>query len=215
MPALRDLLRTLPVFSGVMRDFDPAMVPGSPHELFALWLREAIEDSVVEPHAMTLATSDGVPDARVLILKDLDEEGWWFATNTHSAKGIQLTNRAAAALTFYWPEVGRQVRVRGSIIAASKERSAADFRARGTAARAVALASRQSQELTDRRVCAAAVADAERRLAADRDLIAGTWQANALAAATVEFWQADKDRQHVRVQYRSDNNEWSHILLWP
>ena len=54
-----------------------------------------------------------------------------------------------------------------------------------------------------------------RRLAADRDLIAGTWQAYALAAATVEFWQADKDRQHVRVQYRSDNNEWSHILLWP
>ena len=112
MPALRDLLRMLPVFSGVMRDFDPAMVPGSPHELFALWLREAIEDSVVEPHAMTLATSDGdgVPDARVLILKDLDEEGCVVRHKHPRAKGIQLTNRAAAALTFYWPEVGRQVR---------------------------------------------------------------------------------------------------------
>jgi len=166
---------------------------------------------------MTLSTSDltGAPDARTLILKDLDEQGWWFATSAASIKGSQLATHPVAALTFYWPQVARQVRVRGHVVTGSAERSAADFRSRGTGARAVALASRESQPLDNRSACARAVADAERQLAADPDLAAPSWQVYAVVAHTVEFWQADKDRQHVRVQYRHGEDGWTRTLLWP
>lgn len=214
---MRDLLRSLPVFSGVMRDFAAAVAPEQPVVLFSQWLRDAVEDGVPEPHAMTLSTCDetGLPDARILILKDLDDDGWWFATNANSAKGIQLADLPAAALTFYWPQVGRQIRVRGTIVAGSAERSAADFRARGSGARAVALASHESQPLADVHTCARAVADAQRRLADNPDLIAPDWRTYAVNATVVEFWQADKDRQHLRVQYRRDEGRWTHTLLWP
>lgn len=165
---------------------------------------------------MTLSTSDetGAPDARVLILKDLDEHGWWFATNSESVKGVQLAARSMAALTFYWPTVARQIRVRGSVIAGSAQLSAADFRSRSTGARTVALASKESQPLSEHATCSDAVANAERRLVADPDLVAPSWQVYALVADTVEFWQADKDRMHIRVQYRY-GDQWTHTLLWP
>ena len=214
---MRDFLRSLPVFAGVMRDFDANAVPDDPAELFGSWLRDAVDEGVPEPHAMTLSTSDvtGAPDARVLILKDLDDQGWWFATSAESAKGLQLATHPAAALTFYWPAVARQVRVRGPVLTGSADLSAADFRSRGTGARAVALASRESQPLDDPSSCTRAVADAERRLAASPDLVSPAWQVYAVAAQTVEFWQAAKDRQHDRVQYRRGEGGWTHTLLWP
>jgi pyridoxamine 5'-phosphate oxidase len=214
---VREFLRSLPVFAGVIRDFDTDSLPDDPAELFSSWLREAVEAGVPEPHAMTLSTSDaaGAPDARVLILKDLDQQGWWFATSAESAKGIQLAAQPSAALTFYWPRVARQVRVRGSVVTGSAEASEADFRSRGTGARAVALASHESRPLADRATCEQAVAEAERRLTAQPDVISASWQVYAVAAHTVEFWQADQNRQHTRVQYRRQADGWTHTLLWP
>jgi pyridoxamine 5'-phosphate oxidase len=214
---MRELLRSLPVFSGVIGDFDLDALPADPADLFTRWLQEAVDEGVTEPHAMTVSTVDptGMPDARTLILKDLDAEGWWFATSADSPKGLQLSRRPVAALTFYWPSVARQVRVRGSVSTGSADTSAADFRSRGRAARAVALASRESEPLTDRATCAQAVADAAARLAGEPDLVAPSWQAYAVVADTVEFWSADKDRQHTRVRYRCHNNTWTHTLLWP
>ena len=108
---MRDYLRSLPVFAGVIRDFDTDSLPDDPVDLFGAWLRVAVEDGVPEPHAMTLSTSDasGTPDARVLILKELDERGWWFATGDEGTKSIQLADQPSTALTFYWPLVARQV----------------------------------------------------------------------------------------------------------
>jgi len=214
---MRDFLRSLPVFSGVIADFDITALPDHPAALFEQWLRNAAEEGVNEPHAMTLSTTDatGDPDARVLILKDLDERGWWFATNAASAKGIQLATQPTAALTFYWPAVGRQVRVRGSVAPGSPQHSAQDFLSRSTGARAVALASNESRPLADRAACAEAVAKAEQKIVADPSIVAPDWQAYALEARTVEFWQADKDRMHTRVQYRYHANSWTHGLLWP
>ena len=215
---MRDYLRSLPVFAGSISEFDTDTVPSAPAELFARWLREAVNDGVVEPHAMTLSTNDaaGHPDARTLILKDLENDRWWFATNARSAKGIQLVSCPAAALTFYWPSVARQVRVRGTVTTGSPEMNAADFRARGVRARAVALVSQESQSLIDRPTCAQAVEQAESRLAADPDLVSPDWTVYAIAASTVEFWQADKQRQHIRIRYtRTDDGAWRHTLLWP
>lgn len=214
---MRDYLRSLPVFVGSIPEFDPGTAPGDPSELFGRWLHHAVDHGVPEPHAMILSTTDdpGQPDARTLILKDLVDDHWWFATNAASPKGIQLVAHPAAALTFSWPAVARQVRVRGTVAAASPEISAADFRERGLGARAVALTSKESQPLSDQAHCAEAVTDARSRLAAEPELVAQEWTAYVLTAHTVEFWQADPERQHIRVQYRRHDGAWTHTLLWP
>jgi hypothetical protein len=87
---VRDYLRSMPVFSGVISEFDPDTAPDDPAPLFTQWLREAAEDGVPEPHAMTVSTCDdaGLPDAHVLILKDLDEPSWRFATKLLQRQGV-------------------------------------------------------------------------------------------------------------------------------
>jgi pyridoxamine 5'-phosphate oxidase len=214
---LREILRSLPVLVAEPAAFDPDSVPDEPTELFTAWLLAAIEAGVPEAHAMTLSTcdGDGRPDARTLILKDVDAHGWLFATASHSAKGQQLASQASAALTFYWPALARQVRVRGRVSAASRERSAADFRARGIGARAVALAGTQSTPLASRDECAVAVRAAVGCIEAMPEIVSPTWTLYAVVADTVEFWQADQDRQHIRVQYRRDGDRWTHGMLWP
>lgn len=214
---MRDFLHSLAVFSGPLADLDVASVPADPVALFERWLHDAVDEGVLEPHAMTLATCDasGAPDARVLILKDVDEHGWWFATDGASAKGCQLSEHPAAALTFYWPQRGRQVRVRGAVVRGTPERSAADFLARGSSARAVALTGNQSQRLPDRATCTKAIQDSHAALIAEPGLVSTGWHVYAVDAHVVEFWQGDKDRMHTRVQYTRDGGGWAHHLLWP
>ena len=214
---MRDFLRSLPVFASALAEFSIESLPPNPAELFDRWLREAVDDGVLEPHAMTLSTCDasGLPDARVLILKDVDEYGWWFATDGASAKGRQLADRAGAALTFYWPQCGRQVRVRGPVINGSRERSVADFRDRGSSARAIALAGNESQPLPDRAACLRAFQVCRARLVEEPDLVSASWQVYAVEPIAVEFWQADKDRMHTRVRYDRDGDAWAQQLLWP
>ncbi|MFJ9338811.1 pyridoxamine 5'-phosphate oxidase family protein [Streptomyces sp. NPDC101733] len=111
----RQWLRDLEVFAGPPPAFDPESAPTEPVRLFLSWLVEAVTDGVRDPHAMTLSTVDaaGDPDARVLILKGVDASGRQFAGHAFSPKGGQLACHPRAALTFHWPEHGRQVRVRG------------------------------------------------------------------------------------------------------
>lgn len=110
-------------------------LPDEPVAMFLKWLDEAVEAGVPEPHTTTLSTVDaeGVPDARVLMLKDVDESGWAFASLGSSRKGQQLPDCPAAAMTFWWPLVARSVRVRGEAVEASREESEADLRARSAA----------------------------------------------------------------------------------
>lgn len=213
----RATLRGLPVFASLPPAFDPDAAPGHPVWLFAAWLQTAIDTGVPEPHAMTLSTcgDDGRPDARVLILKDLTADGFWFATSARSAKGRQLAANQEASLTFYWPSLARQVRVRGRVEPAGLDESAADFRARGVGARAVALASHESEPLHSRQECADAVASARARLDATPSLVASMWALCLLRLEQVEFWQADPDRQHTRLAYTHLDGGWTRTLLWP
>lgn len=215
--SLREELRSLPVLSSVPPAFDIESAPSAPQDLFIDWFREAVAAGEAEPHAMTLSTCDvdGRPDARVLILKDVDEDGWWFATSSASRKGRQVEQQPAAALTFYWRSLGRQVRIRGRVSTASEERAAADFRARGLGARAVALASRESESLADPSVCADAVVAARRALEADPGLVSRTWALYSVGPDEVEFWQADPDRLHTRLRYSRGRSGWERSVLWP
>ena len=129
----RQLLRALPDFPDELPDFDPAAAPADPAELFRRWLGEALEAGVPQPNACSLATADelGRPSSRMLILKNIDDDGGWhFATSRISRKGRELTANPHAALNFFWQQQGRQVRVAGDVVELSAEASAADWHER-------------------------------------------------------------------------------------
>jgi len=176
--ALRARLRALPVFDVDLPPFDPAGAPERPEELFAMWLLEAIDAGVHEPHAMDLGTvdADGRPSGRTLILKGIADGGWEFATDRTSRKGHELADRPWAAMTFHWREQGRQVRVRGRVLDAGAEAAARDHRARPTADPA--------------------------------EPVPEDWVVYRLLPDEVEFWQADRGRDHVRLHYRLDGGAW-------
>ncbi|BCJ75418.1 pyridoxamine 5'-phosphate oxidase [Catellatospora sp. IY07-71] len=214
---MRDLLRNLPVFDRPLPAFDPGDAPPDPMDLLEDWLREAIAAGVSEPHAMTLATAgpELLPDLRVLILKDLDAEGLYFASESISAKAGQLGANPQAALGFYWREQGRQIRVRGPVQPAGPEVSAQDFLARPLGSRAASLIGRQSSVLHDPAELTEALAEAQARLEADPQLVAEHHTVYVLKPMSVEFWQGDAQRQHIRLRYRRTADGWRTERLWP
>jgi pyridoxamine 5'-phosphate oxidase len=130
-------LRAQPALTGTAPPLDLGKLPDDPLLLFLDWIETAATGGVPEPHAATLATvdRDGMPDARTLILKDVDARGWAFAGPRSSRKGTQLDANPAAALAFWWQPQMRAVRVRGHVREASAAESAADLAARSAAAR--------------------------------------------------------------------------------
>ncbi|WP_406508140.1 pyridoxal 5'-phosphate synthase [Streptomyces sp. NBC_00212] len=213
----REFLHTLRVWDVELPPFDPAGAPATPLPLFQEWLMHAAGAGQAEPHTMTLATVDeaGRPDIRTLMLHDADDDGWHFASHSTSAKGRQLAARPVAALGFYWPAVGRQVRVRGTVTPAGQAASQADLHARSTGALAAALVGRMSEVLDEYRELEDASETAWRRAEADQLTPVPTWTRYVLEPTEVEFFQGDARRRHVRLRYRREATGWTRELLWP
>jgi pyridoxamine 5'-phosphate oxidase len=214
---LRSVLRGIPVLKGVAPEFDLLDAPNDPAELFAEWFLLAVRSGVSEPHAMTLSTVDesGRPSARVLIVKDVDAVGWHFAVNAGSRKGRELAARPVAALTFYWPEMVRQVRIVGPVVADAPEVAAADFLVRPAGSRQMALTRRQSQPFTELSELDEALERAGRELEAAPDQVPAEWMSYAVCPDEVEFWQGDPQRRHKRLRYERVDGGWSRNMLWP
>lgn len=214
---LQARLRELTVFEGPLASFEASGAPAHPAELFLQWLEEAIEAGVREPHAMTLSTVDvdGRPSSRMLILKGLSDGRWEFASSRLSRKGRELQGNGWAALSFYWSEQGRQVRVRGRVLPAGPDRSAADFLARSQGSRVSALAGTQSETLRSRAELDEALREATQLIERRPQTVAEEWSLYGLAADEVEFWQAHPERRHVRVRYLLRDGVWSQEQLWP
>jgi pyridoxamine 5'-phosphate oxidase len=210
-------LRELRVFESDLPAFDPDSAPDEPAELFLDWLGHAIDAGVRAPHAMTLSTIDAYarPDSRVLILKGLEHGRWLFASSRNSRKGQQLANTPWAALNFHWPELGRQVRVRGRVADPRPEDAARDFLERPEASRAESLPGRQSQPLGDPAELEAAAEEAAKRVAEEPDLVPDHWALYHLIADEAEFWQGDANRRHTRLRYRLGAGGWTRQRLWP
>ena len=215
---IRDVLRSLQAFPAELPPFDAQSAPEDPVSLFLSWLTDAARDKIIGAHAMTLATADaaGRVSSRVLMCRDVDEAGrWYFASDAASGKGRDLAANPYAAASFYWPQHGRQIRIRGEAVSAGTEASAADFLARPPASRAAALVGNQSEPLDD----PAEFDEAFRRSRTDVDanpgLVAADWTLYALSAEVVEFWQADPRRRHIRLQYLRTAGTWTMRLLWP
>ncbi|MEV7618351.1 pyridoxal 5'-phosphate synthase [Streptomyces sp. NPDC089799] len=213
---VRRWLRNIEVFAGPLPEFRPEQAPADPVRLFLSWLSDAVADGLRDPHAMILSTVDeaGDPDARVLILKGVDDSGWQFAGHGFSPKGHQLAVHPRAALTFYWPEHGRQVRLRGPVTPGSAEDSAADFLSRAATARAEALLARQSQYLADTAERDQALEKSLALIERQPSLVDSAWTLYTLEPAVVEFWQAAEDRVHTRLRYERNGTGWDRFRLW-
>ncbi|TLM82272.1 pyridoxal 5'-phosphate synthase [Pseudarthrobacter sp. NamE5] len=125
----RKFLRSLPDFPADLPAFDPATAPRSPVELFKQWLDQALDAGEQQPHAFSLATVSAgqQPSSRMLILKNINGDGWHFATSRTSRKGQELATVPQAAMNFYWPSLGRQLRFAGPVVQLSAEASARDW----------------------------------------------------------------------------------------
>lgn len=160
---------------------------------------------------MTLSTVDSGnrPDARVLILKNLDENGWHFSTGRNSPKGQQVKDNPSAALTFYWQKLGRQVRIRGTAIDMGIECRNEDFLAKPIGSRIQALLGKQSSTLTADSTDDPETARMAAFLAKNPGHVDPSWAIYAVSPEEVEFWQAHPQRQHVRLRYRMTENRWT------
>lgn len=217
---LTGLLRSLRVWDPQVTElppFDPDTAPARPLPLFRRWFTQAAAAGQPEPHAMSLATADadGTPDVRTVMLHGADEEGWHFASHAGSRKGRQLAARPYAALGFYWPVQGRQVRVRGPVRTAPAEVAHADLHARSTGALAAALVGRQSEALPSYAELERASRDAWDRARREPDAAVPSWTVYVLEPDEVEFFQGDERRRHVRLAYRRRGADWFTELLWP
>lgn len=211
------LLHAQRVWDVELPSFDPAAAPPDPLALFHRWFAEAVAAGQPEPHTMSLATTDadGHPDVRTVMLHDADGRGWHFATHRTSAKGRQLAARPYAALGFYWPAQGRQVRLRGPVAVCPTAESRADLRARSTGALAAALTGAQSEVLGSVEELERASDAAWERARTAPDTEVASWTRYVVEAREAEFFQGDARRRHVRLRYRRRDAGWERDLLWP
>ena len=163
----------------------------NPIKQFDIWFNEAMEAKLPEPNAMTLATAthDGRPSARIVLLKGFDASGFVFYTNYLSRKGKEITKNPLGAITFFWGEMQRQVRIEGTIEKLSKEQSEKYFHSRPKGSQISALASPQSQEIADRNVLENKTSQLEAEYDDKEIPKPSYWGGYVLKPRLIEFWQ--------------------------
>jgi pyridoxamine 5'-phosphate oxidase len=197
---------------------DEASAAADPLEQFARWMQDSIDAGLPEPNAMVLATATpaGVPSARTVLLKGVDERGFTFFTNTGSRKGAELAANPRAALVFPWHAVARQVRVSGPVSVVDRAEAADYFASRPRGSQLGAWASPQSTVIGGRADLDAMLAEVEGRWPADADVpLPDFWGGYRVAPVEVEFWSGREDRLHDRLRYRRGPDGWLFERLAP
>jgi pyridoxamine 5'-phosphate oxidase len=179
---------------------------------FEAWFAEA--PGVREAMALATADASGAPSARMVLLKGFDERGFIFLSNYGSRKGSELDANPQAALLFHWRELGRQVRIEGSVERTSREESDAYYRARPPGARLSAWASPQSRPVADRAELEAGVEEARARFG-DNPPLPDDWGGFRVVPGAYEFWVHDDDRLHDRFRYEREGDGWRIQRLGP
>ena len=190
-----------------------------PFRLFAAWMQDATTAEPRDPTAMTLATVDanGMPNARMVLLKGFDTHGFVFYTNKDSQKGQELDANAKAALVFHWKSSNRQVRVRGTVEHVSDAEADAYFATRAKQAQIGAWASQQSRPLESRLAFEKAIAVYAAKYAIGTVPRPAYWSGYRIVPLQIEFWQERPFRLHDRVEFHRDapDKAWSKTRLYP
>lgn len=193
-------------------------IHSNPYDQFRHWLQDALNSKVLEANAMTLSTinKDNRPSSRIVLLKDIDDDGFVFYTNYSSRKAQDLENNPFAGLNFLWKEIERQVRIEGKVSKVSRERSEKYFHSRPFESQIGALTSSQSDvidkraELDERYETLYAKYEKEGRAP-----LPDYWGGYKLEADYFEFWQGRRSRLHDRIRYELRDNKWHTARLEP
>ena len=182
----------------------------NPFSQFQTWFAEVIQSDILFPDSMTLATvtPNGMPNARIVLLKAIDENGLSFFTNHNSPKGHELDNTPHACCVFWWKEFERQVRISGSVERLSSQASDAYFNTRPRGARLSAWASSQSEVISNRGVLEQKMLQIEAQFKNQDVPRPENWGGYLLVPHTFEFWQGRENRLHDRLRYRKVGNDW-------
>ena len=188
-----------------------------PIVLFNEWFAKAKQAGLFLPESMTLATAtrDGLPSARMMLLKGADQDGFVFYTNFESRKAGELADNPHAALVIHWPTLQRQVRVEGAVERLPTEESSAYFKTRPRGSQIGAWASTQSAPLANREELEQQVEDCERRFAGQDVPLPEFWGGFRVRPHRVEFWQGRINRLHDRLCYTREDGDWKVTRLYP
>jgi pyridoxamine 5'-phosphate oxidase len=184
---------------------------------FKLWFEDVLQNEKNDPTAMVLSTVDekGFPDSRVVLLKGIEEGNFIFYTNYLSIKSIQLQNTPYAALNFYWPQMARQVRVRGRVKKVSDEQSDQYFLTRPVKSQMSAVVSPQSKVIADREYLESALNELIKEYGQEPVLRPNYWGGYMVIPDELEFWQGRDNRLHDRIHYYHERDQWLHRRLAP
>ncbi len=190
-----------------------------PFSLFGAWLKEAEASEINDPNALALATvdADGLPDVRMVLLKEFDTRGFVFYTNFESQKGQEILGNRKAAMCFHWKTLRRQVRVRGPVEIVSDAEADEYYKSRARGSRIGAWASKQSRPLESRFALEKAVAEYTLKYPLGDIPRPAHWSGFRIQPTSIEFWKDGAFRLHDRIEFRRDTPEgdWSKVRMYP
>jgi len=198
-------------------EFNETHVRQNPVEQFEIWFNDSIEAKIYEPNAMTLATvsNAGIPNARIVLLKEFDATGFVFYTNYESHKGQELENNPNVALVFFWKELARQVHIKGKVEKISREESDEYFHSRPRESQIGAWASKQSSEIPDREFLEERFQKLQNEYNGEEIPLPTFWGGYRVIPHEIEFWQGRENRLHDRIIYLLTGNGWKISRLSP
>ena len=188
-----------------------------PYRLFAQWLEDAAASEPNDPNALALATvdADGLPDVRMVLLKEFDERGFVFYTNFESAKGVEILGSMKAAMCFHWKTLRRQVRIRGPVEQVSDAEADEYYASRARGSRIGAWASKQSRPLESRFALEKAVAEYTAKHAIGEIPRPPHWSGFRIMPQSIEFWHDRPFRLHDRMVFTRTADDWEKSRLYP
>ena len=190
-----------------------------PIELFKIWMNEAKKSEPNDPNALTLATSNkyNIPSARMVLLKDFNENGFVFYTNLNSQKGNELKENPKVAMCFHWKSLLRQIRISGSVSLVADDVADKYYNSRGYESRIGAWASKQSNKLTSRDELINSIEKYKKKYIDQKNVPRPSyWSGWNLSPLSIEFWLDGDSRIHERLKYTKESNgSWVRYLLSP
>lgn len=190
----------------------------NPFKQFELWMQQAVEAEILEPHAMTVSTvsAEGKPSSRIVLLRGFNQEGFVFYTNYNSHKGNEIQQNNFACINFFWPDLERQIRIEGSISKIDQQISTAYFHSRPRESQIGAWASIQSAVIENRKVVEDAFVHFTEKFK-DLEIIPKPehWGGYNIKPTSIEFWQGRPSRLHDRLRYSLENSNWKIERLSP